>query len=975
MLRDGNIEARDQFFKTIDQDIKKMSGMDLSLTQNQDAAASVFNQMLDNDNIVKDMVWTKTWQQENQRANAFRDCVDPDKCGGSWWEGGQQALNFRAEEFKNATDDQAMRMANARFTPYQDVMKKAMDLAKEAGLSISMDEIRNGYIVTTKNGPKLVQPLQSLFMGSLGKDPAIMDYYKTKAYVERKQWIQSNAAVYGSEDAAKGAYYNNMTEAMSKVFGKQMADMDYKSETNDAQRKVLEERIKNEGTTQNSSLAQQYRELNNVGNQYAQTKEVVKDAHGNALVAQNNGYSEAVFANLDNAVAAYGLSADIGNAAQTLAYKDFEFSMEADPYSLEGFKQKNRLALDDHRTYNNMLVEKYKFDLEQVAIENAARGSMFDNLPIISDDGTGNIDIDLDKRAASDLYEEWKQGVEDKVSLPEKSMMIEALGLTQQQSLQEGGKGTASTDLIAFTDAYVKQRLSPEEQGDWDSKTPAQKLKYAQEHDFTRGFAKMSGSQVDALYNNVLLPSMDMSNEYNSVNKPYLTNLWESSKATRNDIKKKNAILEDLGKWEKETALNTIQNLKESNPELGTIMEAYIDPQTGEARSKEEFAKLYADEIASTTPGSKTVTRKVYHGGGMDAKAARMAGAPDTYQETITVDKDAVWKEAYVTAYNMYDKDEGSNLDYALSWAAYLTGQPTAPLMPTGEAVKGLEQTWAEQWSDNVVAEGRLTELGLMGSGSFAAKTVNFPMVDPSKYKSEGAMQTNSFMQNAMMLDADNMRVQISGPSQTIPGSTSSKAQAIMTQVYQDLQNRKNPKDNERPILDVSYQDIAGGDKEWTAMNIKFNQAYIDQYTGTKKEPGLFREWGAGMVQHGMTVYVKKDAASNGFRKALSRSDDETAFYYTGNYNFDSYPEIAKNLNLIKNPNGGYLLQGNVGIGIDEEGSMVTNPIYNTYSSNVPINDIVNDWETILKELNYNYKGVQQQFNAGQIKDPAQILQ
>ena len=30
MLREKNIEERDQFFKVIDQDIKKMSGMDLS---------------------------------------------------------------------------------------------------------------------------------------------------------------------------------------------------------------------------------------------------------------------------------------------------------------------------------------------------------------------------------------------------------------------------------------------------------------------------------------------------------------------------------------------------------------------------------------------------------------------------------------------------------------------------------------------------------------------------------------------------------------------------------------------------------------------------------------------------------------------------------------------------------------------------------------------------------------------------------
>ena len=83
MLREKNIEERDAFFKVIDQDIQRMASLDLSKQQNVDAASSVFNQMLDNKNIVKDMVWTKNWQKEHQRADGFRNCVDSEKCGGA----------------------------------------------------------------------------------------------------------------------------------------------------------------------------------------------------------------------------------------------------------------------------------------------------------------------------------------------------------------------------------------------------------------------------------------------------------------------------------------------------------------------------------------------------------------------------------------------------------------------------------------------------------------------------------------------------------------------------------------------------------------------------------------------------------------------------------------------------------------------------------------------------------------------------
>jgi hypothetical protein len=48
MTRDDNINTRDQFFKAIDHDIKKMAGTDLSLSQNVTAAKDVFTQLTDN---------------------------------------------------------------------------------------------------------------------------------------------------------------------------------------------------------------------------------------------------------------------------------------------------------------------------------------------------------------------------------------------------------------------------------------------------------------------------------------------------------------------------------------------------------------------------------------------------------------------------------------------------------------------------------------------------------------------------------------------------------------------------------------------------------------------------------------------------------------------------------------------------------------------------------------------------------------
>lgn len=142
LTRDDNTQSREQFFKAIEQDIQKMSGIDLSLNQNLDAAKGIFDQLLDNNYIVKDMVWTKNLYNQYERAEGFRNCTDPEKCGGSWWEGGERLLGYAVQDFKSASAKEALNMGNIRFTPYQDITKRAIALAKEADLNVTLDLVQ-----------------------------------------------------------------------------------------------------------------------------------------------------------------------------------------------------------------------------------------------------------------------------------------------------------------------------------------------------------------------------------------------------------------------------------------------------------------------------------------------------------------------------------------------------------------------------------------------------------------------------------------------------------------------------------------------------------------------------------------------------------------------------------------------------------------------------------------------------------------
>jgi len=195
MTRTDNIQARDEFFKIINDDIRRMGGLDFSLDQNVQAAASVFQSIYTNNNIVKDMVWTKNFNNQLNKSNAFKNCLDEEKCGGVHWDEGDRYLEYKRNEFKNASAGEAMGMADPEYVPYKSVMKQAIKLAKDAGLNVEMDRLNGGYVVTNKNGVLLKTPLADLFGSTIGADPNFIKQFKIESFVKRNDWVNNKLAM------------------------------------------------------------------------------------------------------------------------------------------------------------------------------------------------------------------------------------------------------------------------------------------------------------------------------------------------------------------------------------------------------------------------------------------------------------------------------------------------------------------------------------------------------------------------------------------------------------------------------------------------------------------------------------------------------------------------------------------------------------------------------------------------------------
>jgi hypothetical protein len=373
MTRTDNIQARDEFFKIINDDIRRMGGLDFSLDQNVQAAASVFQSIYTNDQIVKDMVWTKNYNNEVNRMEGFKNCLDETKCGGLYWEEGEKYMQYKRMEFKNATANQALGMGDVQFTPYKNVMKEAIQIAKDAGLNIEIDELSadGNYIVTTKNGMKLKSPLTALFNKTIGQNPQYAEMFKTKAYVDRNDWAYGKVSMgeYKDMNEAQLGYLREVNRQNQKKLEDQADALNVDIGNLDQKTRELEEEFTNGRFVEGSEKYNQLVELKELQQGAKNAKAYLDQV--NSVSSTNYAAIEALTDNIDNQNAYAYFNDEIQDAAQTLAFKDYKVSMKADEFAVmktenkykmqqmaaqhsydmaeEEQKQNNRLELEDHK--------------------------------------------------------------------------------------------------------------------------------------------------------------------------------------------------------------------------------------------------------------------------------------------------------------------------------------------------------------------------------------------------------------------------------------------------------------------------------------------------------------------------------------------------------------------------------------------------------------------------------------------------
>jgi hypothetical protein len=388
MSRTDNIERRDQFFTNVDNSIKKISGLDLSKDQNIKAAAKVFQPIIDDKFIQRDIAFTKVYRRELERANGFKNCTDEKKCGGKYWDDGVRALNYKVDEFTKVGINDTLGFANPSYTPYVNVYAKAMEFAKEMGF----DKAENiswtpdgRYIIKTTSGPQQIPSLTDSFVNYLKGDGAAMSMYNTQAYLARKDYAAQYAEQFGGEEGAERDYLNTKVSEINQIQSellKQAEDQLKLTKNKKAageksiEKTPIEENLDKDFLTAFDSLNGQ-EEINNSAVEFS--KSTLSNTEG-----IENLDIQSMRARVDSATANQLFYGDMQSAATDFAMNTMKVDIQADQYAVASFEHDLRVQ---ELLLKDVLERKQKAD-EKAAAE-AEEEMVFDENGMPVDGGAG----------------------------------------------------------------------------------------------------------------------------------------------------------------------------------------------------------------------------------------------------------------------------------------------------------------------------------------------------------------------------------------------------------------------------------------------------------------------------------------------------------------------------------------------------------------------------------------------------------
>ena len=352
LTHDKNIEKKDELLKHIDFNLKRVSGLDLSLEQNVTQATQVFKPFYEDRYLMKDMAWTKNWKNTYGSANALKNSQDP-KQRKQWWGIGIQGLELRRQMFKDATLDETLNMGNATYTPLVNVNQEYMDLAKkyDIGAVQTVPDQSGLYLIKKKNGELILPTLQNTFLAEYANRPDIQDMYREKAFVERMNYANQNAEKFGGNklEAEKEYIKDKYDWLKSYASDKNVKAQDELKTTKQLQGNLQKEINQGNVNPLQSSYADRLNDALKINGAVADDAEKLNNQINDKQATTTvQGYDEDILSDIelarlkvDAGFASVAAEQDIMTAANNYATLNMEVEYKPNPVGLEFLRDKH----------------------------------------------------------------------------------------------------------------------------------------------------------------------------------------------------------------------------------------------------------------------------------------------------------------------------------------------------------------------------------------------------------------------------------------------------------------------------------------------------------------------------------------------------------------------------------------------------------------------------------------------------------
>ena len=439
VTRDSSNKMKEGYLKNIDFELKRVSGLDLSLEQNVDQAKQVFKPIYENKNLMKDMALTKNYTNERSRALSLATSKNKEDKG-SYWDVGIKDMDYRLEEFKNAAESDVLSFGNISYTPYVNASNKYQELAKAANLSVDMNtpDKSGMYMIRQKNGDLIIPSLQKLFYSDYINDPALQKVKATEAYVKRKEEAKARAPKYNNNEILAEKEYLKEQFLFLRDFAKEKTKQseDAVTVSNNKKNSVENSIQKGEVNPFQPAFLKRIAQAIEVDEiVYQHNKNLDDEITSN--VSTYSGNTD--FTNIE------GLDLDnIESARQKVDFLQANYIAEQEIKTFADIYSKNGMILDYKVNPIGLANLTHSHNLNRDAINNQ-RADARANAKIISDSNIANAKIAADKKNAVDKFN-LENGF---ATINSNGDVVPFTAAPQKLEIGEGGEGgnTANKDI------------------------------------------------------------------------------------------------------------------------------------------------------------------------------------------------------------------------------------------------------------------------------------------------------------------------------------------------------------------------------------------------------------------------------------------------------------------------------------------------------------------------------------------------